>query len=156
MRTQALLAALALLPSVASAAPPIHLAPSSPWVVDYAENSCRLIRRFGEAKDMTTLAFESEAPGFLDMLIIGKPLVNDLDEVPVNFVPTASEPMRGTSVQTVDKGLPSILINRVRLLPPAAIAVEKMRDAERKAHPGVRPPAVSLAEQAERRAQRQT
>src|SRR5438270_13674760 len=105
MRIRAFMATVAIVPTLASAAPPVHLAPSSPWVVDYAENSCRLVRRFGEGNHSITLAFDSEAPGFLDMLVIGRPLANNLDDVPVNFVPTASEPMSGTSNKTVDKSL---------------------------------------------------
>lgn len=152
MRIRAFIAAVAAAPSLASAAEPIHLAPSTPWVVDYAENSCRLARRFGDGKDLTTLGFESEGPGFLDMLIIGKPVQSFEEKVRVNFVPLPSEPMEGAVRETDDKGIPTVLINRVRLLPPEAIAAAEQRDAERRAHPNVRPPAVSLAEQAERTA----
>jgi len=72
MRTSGLLSCLAVAPSLIAAAEPVRLQPSSPWVVDYAENSCRLIRDFGEGKDKTKLAFESESPGEVDMLAIGR------------------------------------------------------------------------------------
>lgn len=154
MRIRAFILTVVLLPSVAGAAPiAIHLAPSSPWVVDYAENSCRLVRQFGGDKDLTTFALESEAPGSLDMLIIGRRLWTTSERVPVNFIPPQAKPMDGRGTQTADKGVPSLLINNVRLLPDEAIAIEERTQDERHAHPTIRPPAVSLAEQALRKAQ---
>jgi hypothetical protein len=151
MRIQAFLALASVVPSLASAAEPVHLAPSSPWVVDYAENSCRLVRQFGDGKDVTTLAFESEAPGMLDMLAIGEPLASFSDEVSAKFVPTESKPMRGETGKTADKAVPMILVVRARLLPDQAIADEEKRD---RAEQG-RPSAVSLAEKAAKKAMRE-
>ena len=94
-RIQAFIAAVAATPCVASAATPIHLAPSSPWVVDYSEDSCRRIRHFGEGKDATIFALESEAPGAVDMLIAGKPLESTREKVPAKFLPTQTKPMLG-------------------------------------------------------------
>ena len=156
MRIRAFVAAAALVPSLANAAEPIRIAPSSPWVVDYAENSCRLIRHFGQGKASVIFALESEAPGALDMLISGKPLATSLQEVPAKFVPLQTKPMLGEGGRSTDNGDPLVLWSKnVRLLPDDAIAAEEKRDAERKGHPRIRPPAVSLAEQAERKAQRQ-
>lgn len=58
-------AAFALLgaPVPAQAAnPPPALAPSSPWVVNYAEDSCRLVRMFGEGEQQVRLEFRMFAP----------------------------------------------------------------------------------------------
>jgi hypothetical protein len=156
VRVQALIAAVAVLPSLANAAPPLHLTPSTPWVVDYAENSCRLIRRFGQGKDEVIFALESEAPGAVDMLISGKPLATSLEQVPARFLPLQTKPMIGWVGQSTQNGDPLVLWSSdVRLLPDDADAAEEERAAERKRHPRIRPPAVSLAEQAERKAQRQ-
>ena len=156
MRIRALISTAAILPSLASAAAPVHLQPSSPWVVDYAENSCRLIRHFGQGKDSVIFALESEAPDAVDMLISGKPLATSSQEVPAKFLPLQTKPMLGWVGQSTDNGDPLVLWSKdVRLLPDDAMAAEERREAERKRHPGIRPPAVSVAEPAERKAQRQ-
>jgi outer membrane biosynthesis protein TonB len=149
------MAAVAAVPSLASAAAPIHLAPSSPWVVDYAANSCRLVRLFGQGSDQTKFALESEAPGALDMVLIGKPLGTIDEEVPAKFLPVSSKPMKGMVGRSTDKYLPMLLFSTVELLPVEAAAAEERKQAERKAHPGVRPPAETLAEQAANKARRQ-
>jgi hypothetical protein len=154
MRIRALVAAIATAPLLMGAAKPIHLAPSSPWVVDYAENSCRLVRHFGTGRDDTIFALESEAPGAMDMLVVGRPLASGAAEASAQFMPVQGKPMDGMLSQTVDDSVPSVLINNVRMLPPDALAAAEKRDAERKQHPEVRPPAVSLGEQATRKAQR--
>lgn len=155
MRIRAFIAAAAVVPSLANAGVPIHLAPSSPWVVDYAENSCRLIRHFGQGKDATIFALESEAPGAIDMLVAGKALASSMEQVPAKFLPLQTKPMFGYLGQSTENGDPLVLWSTMSLLPDESVAAEAKRKAERKAHPEVRPPAVSLAEQAERRAQRQ-
>jgi hypothetical protein len=154
MRIHAFVAAVAVVPSLASAAAPFHLRPSTPWVVDYAENSCRLIRHFGQGQDKTILAFESQAPGSLDMLIVSKRLATLDDDVPVKLIPLQSKPMRGVVGKSTDREIPVVLVDRVSLLPADAVAAEEKRQAERSAHPEIRPPLVSLAEQAERESQR--
>jgi len=136
VRIRAFVAAAALVPSLANAAEPIRIAPSSPWVVDYAENSCRLIRHFGQGKASVIFALESEAPGALDMLISGKPLATSLQEVPAKFVPLQTKPMLGEGGRSTDNGDPLVLWSKnVRLLPDDAIAAEEKRDAEGRLDP---------------------
>jgi len=155
MRVRASIVAVAAVPSLAAAATPIRLAPSSPWVIDYATDSCRLIRHFGEGKDMTIFALESEAPGAVDMLVAGRPLATSMVEVSARFLPAQVKPIHGSVGETTDNHNPVVLWSAVRLLPgDAADAVDK-RETARKVHPEIRPPAVSLAEQAKRKALRQ-
>ena len=150
MRARAFVAALALVPSLANAGTPLHLAPSTPWVLDYAENSCRLIRHFGQGKDEVIFAMESEAPGALDMMAVGRPMATILDEVPARFLPIQVKPLLGKPAVSTDKHEPVVLWPSAnRLVPDADAAAAEAREAARKAHPEVRPPAVSLAEQAE-------
>jgi len=127
VRVRAFLAAVAMVPSLASAATPIHLAPSTPWVLDYAENSCRLLRRFGQGNDSTTLAFESEAPDSLDLLIIGQPLKTGRDEVAVKFLPSRSTAMTGRVDETREGKVPSVLINGVQQVSDDFVAAAKKR-----------------------------
>jgi hypothetical protein len=57
------------------AAEPSPLKPSSPWVVNYAEDSCRLIRTFGEGDRSVRLEFRMFAPGdFFWLLVSGEPI----------------------------------------------------------------------------------
>ncbi|MFL6764399.1 MAG: energy transducer TonB [Sphingomicrobium sp.] len=155
MRIQAFMAAVAVVPSLASAATPLQLAPATPWVLDYATNSCRLIRHFGQGKDATVFALESEAPGALDMLVAGKPTVSSMYQVPAKFLPLQTKPMLGFPARSTDNGDPLVLWSWVTLLPDDAAAAEAKRLQDRVAHPEIRPPAVSLAEQAAKKAQRQ-
>lgn len=51
------------------------LAPSSKWVMDYADDSCRLMRSFGTGDDQVVAQFIRYAPGArFDFHLIGKPL----------------------------------------------------------------------------------
>src|SRR5438270_12549955 len=139
MRIKAFFSAVAIVPSLATAATPIRLAASSPWIVDYAANSCRLIRHFGEGKDTTILALESEAPGAIDMLVAGRPLATSLEDVFARFVPVQIKPISGIVGITTDKHEPMVLWSTVRLLPDEAVAAVDKREADRKAHPAIRP-----------------
>ena len=138
-----------------AASEPVRLQPAGSWDVDYADNSCRLLRKFGTANSETLLVFESEAPDELDMVVVGKPLAHDEDEVPAKFVPVQVTPFKGLSVKSTDKGQPGILFGKIELLPDAARAKLEARAKERWAHPNDRPPPRDLAEERERKAQRQ-
>jgi hypothetical protein len=156
VRVLAFIALVATVPSLANAAEPFHLAPSTPWVVDYAENSCRLVRRFGQGNDVAKLAFESEAPDFLDMMIVSKRVETRDDEAWAQLVPLQSKRMEGIAGHTTDKPeVPVVLFSRVALMSDAALAELEKKQAQRRAHPQIRPPAVSLAERAERRVDRE-
>lgn len=59
------LLALAALPALAAApvaAEPVVLKPSSPWNVDFAADSCRLVRLFGDGENRHFLAFQQYSP----------------------------------------------------------------------------------------------
>jgi hypothetical protein len=142
--------------SLASAAEPIHLAPSTPWDIDYAENSCRLIRHFGQGDDATTLSMESQAPNALDMLIISERVATSDEEGWARLLPLQSKVMTGMTAHATDKtAIPVMLFANVELMSDDEIAAEKKRQAERSAHPIIRAPAISLAEQAGLKARRQ-
>lgn len=75
MRFQSLLACLATAPMLVAAAEPVRLQPASKWVLDYGENSCRLLRTFGDPATPTLLLFERLSPSSaLSMVVIGKAL----------------------------------------------------------------------------------
>ena len=74
MRLSSVIACAALAPMLVAATHPLRLQPLTPWDVDYATDSCRLIRTFAEGRSEIKLVFESTAPGEMDMLTVGKPL----------------------------------------------------------------------------------
>jgi len=135
-------------PLLIGAVQPERLQPSSPWDVDYAANSCRLIRTFGEGKAETKLVFESPAPHVMDMLVVGKPLDTYDEQVPARFLPVGGKPFDGTVAQTVTKGDPAILWSNFPMLPPDAIAKAEQMSSKLSRDPHVRPPAISLADKA--------
>lgn len=68
-------AALGLSAAYVSAAnnSPTVLEPSSQWVVDYADNNCRLVRMFGTDRDAIKLVFEQVAPhSTITAMLVGK------------------------------------------------------------------------------------
>jgi hypothetical protein len=90
------------------------------------------------------------------MMIVGKPLATVRDEVPARFLPVQAKPMKGIPAESTDKRDPVVLwSSSVRLLPDDFADALAKRSKERQPHPGTRPPAESLAEQAERKAKRQ-
>lgn len=137
-----------------AATQPVRLQPSSPWVIDYAENSCRLLRTFAEGDRKVVMGLESEAPDEVDMLVFGKPLDGYSNEVPARFLPVQGKSMKGRTAQTSDKREPAILWSRVALLPDDVAARNEKRLEDRRSNPDVRPPPLDLAEEAQTRAKR--
>jgi outer membrane biosynthesis protein TonB len=153
MRLSSLIACIALAPMLIAASRPVRLQPTTPWDVDYAADSCRLIRVFGDAKSPVKLAFESTAPKEMDMLVAGKPLRTFDTLVAAKFLPLASKSFEGTAASSTMG--PVVLWSNIPMLPPETVTkLVKQRDALRRT-PDVRPPPTSLAEQASLRQQRQ-
>lgn len=57
------LASLAAAPLVQAQEGPVHLNPVSPWALDYADDSCRLVRTFGTGANEVTLGLASSETG---------------------------------------------------------------------------------------------
>jgi len=156
MRTSSTIALLAAMPLLAAASPrPVRLQPTSIWVLDYAEDSCRLSRVFGEDADKTVLQFESTAPGEMSMLAIGRPLQTGSEEIPAKFLPVQDKAFNGAAHLTT-KDDPAVLWSQIPLLPAALVERYKNEEDWRKAHPDVRPPPIDLKERDEAQAARQT
>ena len=61
--------------SPSSAKDPGALAPSSTWVLDYSEESCRLARSFGDGDEKVSLILAKYAPGTgMEIMVSGKTL----------------------------------------------------------------------------------
>jgi len=89
MRARELLMCLGLCPLLIGASEPVRFQPSSQWVLDYADDSCRLIRQFGEDKNQVKLTFEAVAPGEMTLLVVGGTLRQTIFATPINakFLP---------------------------------------------------------------------
>jgi hypothetical protein len=89
--------------STAGTSPPIALEPSSQWIVDYADNNCRLVRMFGTGKSATKLVFEQVAPRSpMTVMLVGKiPAVDD--KIVLSFEPLPGVQLQdGQRLETVD------------------------------------------------------
>lgn len=155
MRFRCLFAFTVIMPVQIAVAETVRLQPSSAWVLDYGEDSCRLIRSFGEGEDKTTLVLESDAPDEMDMLATGKPLANYNADVSAKFLPPGDKAFEGRSALTTRDGEPAILWSNVYLVPSPLIEHRVPEYDGHNLKPFVRPPAVSLAEQARYKERRQ-
>ena len=153
MRIRSILACVALAPLLIAASP-VRLQPSSPWDVDYAENSCKLIRSFGDGASKTLLMFESDAPGQMDMLAVGRPLESTGESIRARFLPGQKKGFDGQPTITAKAAIAGILWSGVPLLSDAMIqSIEKKASNEARPR-GVRPPPIDLAERDAERAER--
>ena len=99
MHKSSLAACLALSPLLVGASVPVRLEPTSKWVLDYANDSCRLVRVFGQDGTMTKLMFEGVAPDEMTMLVVGGTLHSGLGgaNVKARFLPGTGEPFIGAA-----------------------------------------------------------
>lgn len=115
-------------PAVA-AKPVVILKPSTSWNMDYARDSCLLIRAFGEGKQRIVLRFERTAPSTVFSLsMIGTPLrtFSNLSEVTVTFGPQGrpDKRERAPSGWAGEKeNLPLVIIEATSILGPRPTTV---------------------------------
>jgi hypothetical protein len=155
MRLGCVVGCAAVAPLLIATSEPVRLQPSSKWVVDYADNSCRLIRTFGEGETKTILFFESEAPGRMDMTATGKPLKGDNDEVSARFLPVGGKMSGGRRAKTTQGGEPAILWSAAFWLPDEVFEKLERENAAGIANPNLRPPPINLADRAAEKQLRQ-
>ena len=120
-----LAAGLLVLALPASAAKPVvELKPSTPWNMHYAEDSCFLIRSFGEGKQQIILRFERTAPGTkFSLSIVGAPLrtSSNLSEVTVTFGPQGRPDKRERAPSGLageKEKLPLVIVEATSILGP--------------------------------------
>ena len=155
MRFRSAIFCLALAPLLIGASEPIRLQPTSKWVLDRPENSCRLSRSFGDGKDKTVVVFEGVGPGEMDMLVVGKPLDSWRVGVPAKFLPIQNKSFNGEAATSAKSGDPALLWSHVPMLLDSTLQRLSERARAERPQPGVRPRPVDLAEQAALRAERE-
>lgn len=99
---------------------PAPFEPSSKWVANYADNSCRLLRTFGEGADKLFLEVRLFEPGEDGWAVIsGKPLgapIRGQTRVTYRFAPDDGDSTSLGLGATVDNGAPAVIF-RMSLLP---------------------------------------
>lgn len=118
---------VALLSIVASAVPAaaqdskLHrFTPSSPWAMEYADSSCKLIRSFSDGKEEITLALERTEPGYIvAMGLTGSPLKSfrSAKQATVAFPPAGGEKEIPLATRQLADGRPFYLLNPVSFVP---------------------------------------
>ncbi len=112
--------------------PPLELAASSTWVVDYAADHCRLARKFGAGDTSVTILIDRAGPGeFFRLSLMGKPF-KDLDEIgkaKIQFGPNEIEQELTFLLGDLDK-VPTITFQGGSRVSPIS---EKERKAIKKA-----------------------
>jgi hypothetical protein len=154
MRTNSIIGLLAATPLLVGAAEPLRLGATSPWVLDYAADSCKLSRQFGTDKNITVLQFESTAPGELSMLVIGKSVRTTFGAVPAKFLPLQDKGIMGEP-QTATDNQPAVLWTQMFLLPLSFLERLGDKASAQKLDPAIRPPATNPDDRAAERATRQ-
>lgn len=116
----------------------LRLQPSTRWVLEYADESCRLARNFGEGKDRITLMFDQFQPGdAFKIRVAGKPVgVNRMarvDDARLRFGPNEAEFEITAETARTTGGEPVLLVNGThRLAAPTeeekAAAKQRIRE----------------------------
>lgn len=93
---------------------PLRLAPSSKWNLNYATDSCRMVRSFGTGKDEVLLVLDKFQPGpMLYMTLAGDPVKvrGERRMAVIRFGPNEREQRRPFDKATRGKGVPAVLID---------------------------------------------
>jgi hypothetical protein len=122
MKKLALLStALVMAASPASAGTPTVHQPLKPWNLHFADQSCQLIRTFGDPAKPTTVVLERMSPGaVMTMMVFGGGLRSRPGDRPVTaaFLPFADHRFTSAEVaETVDTKLPAVVFTNVDFLP---------------------------------------
>ena len=100
----------------------LRLKPATPWVVDYADDSCRLARTFGTGTEKVTLFLDQFRPeaGFY-IILGGEPLRTRRDvldlKLKFQFGPGEPEQEENANTGTMDRA-PALLVNLEQRLAP--------------------------------------
>lgn len=110
---------VAVSPIAAFAAEPVVLAPTSKWIVDYAEQKCRLLRTFGSDKQESLLSLEQSAPGDdFTMTLAGAPLKGFAEaKLAVAFADQEEELRKQPFAGTVDDYGPALIFSSMAFGP---------------------------------------
>lgn len=119
----------------------ISLEPSSSWVVDYAEDSCKLIRQFGTDDDIVVAIFNRFAPGDgFQLTLAGKPVAvrsRARNPASLRFGPTEAEQEQRFAIGEMPDGKPALIFSHWMRIAP-------LTESEKKENPDTEPQLYSL------------
>jgi TonB family protein len=124
-----------------------RLQPSSKWVIDYADDSCRLSRSFGEGDRKVMLFLEQFVPGdTFNMMFVGKSvdLRSQRDKASVRFGPNEEE-SEETGVAATTNNTPAIILHGHQRLAPLTDAEESAAKAAVDRNMPFDPPPIGAA-----------
>lgn len=142
--TAAVIVGLAV-PVPAQAREPVRLKPSSKWLLNYAEESCRLARKFGEGDQQVTLFFDQLEPGdWFQIVLSGKALRSVTRDAPrsnlsFRFGPNEAADDLEASTGTLGE-LPAALLSGSHRIAPLTAEEKKEREAAQKLGENFDPP----------------
>ena len=114
-------AALASSGALADDPAPVLLKPSSKWHVDYADDTCRLARVFGEGEQKAIVYFERYEPGDdFFLLVAGAPLAHPRADARTSFRfgPVGREYDNAWASGSLDGFEPALIVSRLTLVEP--------------------------------------
>lgn len=118
--------------AIAAKREPISLEPSSSWTLDYADDSCRLIRKFGENDDGIVVIFNSFAPGDeFGLTVAGKPIAykGASRTASIQFGPGESEQKLHFSNGKMADGMPALIFAGRTRIAPLTESEDEQREA---------------------------
>lgn len=136
MRFQSILVWAAAASLLIGAAEPVRLQPASKWVLDYAEENCRLARKFGQGDQQVTVVLDQFEPDdYFRILLVG-PLARTRHQTgpaggTLRFGPSEAEAEFTAERGTLGKQDALIILNAHRIA-PLTKAEEKARDSARR------------------------
>ena len=116
--------------AIAAASEPLSLEPSSNWTVDYADDSCRLIRQFGVENDVVVAIFNRFSPGdTFQLTVAGKPVELRRANRPasVTFGPAEAEQEHGFTIGTMSDGMSALIFAGPMRIAPLTESEQKER-----------------------------
>jgi TonB family protein len=116
--------------AAAAAREPLRLAPSSKWLVNYAEDSCRMARSFGKGEQRVMLIADRYEPGdMLQISFYGQPArAKEDSEVPVRFGPAEAAQTIGFYPGTLGDKTPGITLQTGIRIAPLTMEQEKAQE----------------------------
>lgn len=117
--------------AIAAESNSISLEPSSNWTVDYADDSCRLIRKFGVDDDTIFIIFNRFAPGdAFQLTVSGAPVAVRRATRPasIRFGPIEAAQEHGFAVGTMGDGTSALIFSGSIRIAPLTDGEEKEKE----------------------------
>lgn len=117
---------------------PVRLQPASPWNLQYAPDSCRLVRVFGEGRQRLTLVLDSYEPGnYIRATLVGDGLdkhgLTGIERLSLRFVPNEETSDLHVTWGSAGKVPAAVVGGSLRIVPLTPAQKAEADDPNRKA-----------------------